>query len=67
MISVRKVVNKGNIVKLEDGGGYIINIAAQKKSRFAERSDLNSSKLKWFLRRTSLRVKARVSAGLDPN
>ena len=30
IISVRKVVKKGNIVKFKDGGGYIMNIAIKR-------------------------------------
>ena len=38
IVSVRKVVKKGNIVKFKDNGGYIMNIATKKKLRFIERS-----------------------------
>ena len=33
LISARKVVKKGNIVKFKDGGGYIMSIATKKKLR----------------------------------
>ena len=38
IISVRKVVKKGNIVKFKDNGGYNINIANKKKLRFIVRN-----------------------------
>ena len=36
IISVRKVVKKGIIVKVKGGGGYIMNIATKKKLRLIE-------------------------------
>ena len=36
IISVRKVVKKGNIVKFKDGEGYIMNIATKKKFKLIE-------------------------------
>ena len=65
IISVRKVVKKGNAVKFKDGGGYIMNIATKKKLRFSKGTEFISSRSKSFLRLTLKEIKAQVSAGID--
>ena len=46
IISVRRIVRKGNIVKFKKDGGYILNASSGRKLRFVERNGVYYIKLK---------------------